>query len=279
MTRRMALPLLFLALQVSVFAAPASSPEENYRRAMSLLVGNSLNLTDRSEVLSLLQLAAERNFAPAQTALGTAYERGTLGTQDIHQAIEWFTRAGGQGDWIAQLSLGVIFFKGVSVPRDTSAAKKWLTLAAASGDGAAAFYLGRLQDEGGGAITNYPEAINWYRLAALAGNPFAQERLASMLLKGLGGSRKPAEAYMWLLVAVELGNHRALQSLQSMEGDLGKAGADAVRRQALELRDRILGNIPRECSGWDGQYSDSPTPPPLRSQSLCEKVKQESAAN
>ena len=100
-----------------------------------------------------------------------------------------------------------------------------------------------------------------------------------MLLKGLGASRNPQEAYVWLLAAVELGNHRALLQLQSMEGDLGKAGADNARKLAMELRDRILGNIPRECSAWDGQYADSPKPPPLRSQALCEKVRQQSASN
>jgi TPR repeat protein len=279
MTRRIAVLLFFLTFQVPLFAASAFTPEESYRRAMSLLLANNLNLTDRSEALNLLQSAADRNFAPAQTALGTAYERGTLGTPDVQQAIHWFTKAADQGDWIAQLSLGLIFFKGLTVVRDTSAAKRWFALGAASGDGASAFYLGRLFDEGGGSTTNYPEAIKWYRQAAEAGNPFAQERLAVMLLKGLGAPRNPHEAYVWLLVAVELGNHRALQPLQSMEADLGKTSADNARKLAMELRDRILGSIPRECSGWDGQYADSPTPPPLRSQALCEKVMRESASN
>jgi TPR repeat protein len=244
---------------------------------MSLLLSNA-SLTDHGDAAALLQSAADAGFAPAQTALATAYEHGSLGTPDIQLAIQWYTRAANQGDWIAQLSLGRILFRGSAVPRDTSAAKRWFVQAAASGDGASALYLGRLYDEGE-ATTNYPEAAKWYRQSAEAGNPFAQERLALLLLKGLFGPSNKPEAYAWLLVAVEFGNHRALQELQSMESDIGKTGADAARRQALEMRDQILGKIARDCGRWDGQYADSPTPPPLRSQPSCERLKHEAAAN
>lgn len=271
MIRGIATVLLFLVSSVAVWPAPASSSEENYRRAMSLLLSNS-SLTDHGDTAALLQSAAEAGFAPAQTALGTTYERGSLGTPDIQLAIQWYTKAANQGDWIAQLSLGRIFFRGSAVPRDTSAAKRWFAQAAASGDGASALYLGRLYDEGE-ATTNYPEAARWYRQSAEAGNPFAQERLALLLLKGLFGPSNKQEAYAWLLVAVEFGNQRALQALQSMEGDIGKSGADAARRQALEMRDQVLENIGRNCGRWDGQYADSPTPPPLRSQPSCERLR------
>lgn len=278
MSKRIAAFPLFLTFAVSLFALPPSSPEENYRKAMSLLLGDNVDSMGRTDAVNLLQSAADQGLAPAQTALATAYEQGALVTEDIQRAILWYTKAANQGDWIAQLSLGRIYFRGFSVPQDTAAAKKWFTLAAASGDSISAYYLGRLSDQDA-AAANPSEAAKWYRQSAEAGNPFAQERLGRLWLKGLAGSGSRQEAYVWLLVAVELGNQRALEPLQSMESDIGKSGADAARRQALELRDRILAHRQIACGGWEGQYGDSPTPPPLQLQPSCATVRAESAAN
>jgi len=277
-TRRIVLLLLFLAFALSVFALPASSPGEKYRKAMSLLVGNNPNLEDRNDAFNLLRSAADQGFAPAQTSLGTAYELGTLSAPDIQRAIDWYTKAANQGDWIAQFSLGRIYFSGVGVPRDATEARKWFAWAAISGDGGSAHYLGRLFDEGEPAA-DYSQAAKWYRQSAEKGNPFAQERLGQLWLKGLVGSGSRQEAYAWLLVAVEFGNSHALQALQSMESDIGKSGADAARKQALEIRDRILGYRERACGQWDGQYADLPTPPPLELQFSCRTINPGSAAD
>lgn len=270
---RPALLLSFFIWSIALFGVPASSPEEDYRRAMSLLLGNNQSQSDRDDALGLLRSAAGQGFVPAQTALGSLFE-----AQDIQKAIWWYTKAAEKNDWIAQFSLGRIYFKGAVVVRDVSTANKWLTLAAATGDGGSAFYLGLLNDEGQGTATNYAEAAKWYRQSAEAGNPFAQEKLALLLLRGLGGRHNPQEAYVWLLVATELGNRRAAQRLQSMEGDIGRNGSEAARRQALEVRDRILSNTQRGCNGWEDQYSDMPTPPPLELQVNCE-TSQKAAAN
>jgi TPR repeat protein len=277
-TRRIVLLLLSLGFSLSPFALPASSPEEKYRKAMSLLVGNNPSLEDRDDALNLLRSAADQGFAPAQTALGTAYELGTLSSADIQRAIDWYNKAADQGEWIAQFSLGRIYFYGFGVPRDAAAARKWFALAAVSGGGASAYYLGRLFDEGEQAA-DYSQAAKWYRQSAEKGNPFAQERLGQLWLKGLVGSGSRQEAYAWLLVAVEFGNSHALQALQSMEGDIGKSGADAARRQALEIRDRVLVYRERACGPWDGQYADLPTPPPLALQFSCRAMNPGSAAD
>src|SRR5262249_40045795 len=148
LARRIVLLLLSLAFAFSLSALPTSSPGEKYRKAMSLLLGNNLSLQDRDDALKLLQSAAEEEFAPAQTALGTVYELGTLGSADIQRAIHWYTKAANQGDWIAQFSLGRIYFYGFGVSRDAVATRRWFALAAVSGDGYSAYYLGRLFDEG-----------------------------------------------------------------------------------------------------------------------------------
>lgn len=264
----------FIVLLVSatvVYAVP-SNPREQYKQAMGLLLGNNKNQSDQSDALRLFRLAADQGYGPAETALGAIYESGDLVTRDILQAVRWYTKAADQGDWIAQLSLGRLYFFGDGVPRDIAAAKKWLQRAAESGDGGAAFYLARLSDAGEGTTTNYAEALRWYKQSAEAGNPFAQQKLASLLLSGQGGPRDAQQAYTWLLVASQFGNHAVDGQLQSMESDLGKTAADAVRLEAVNLHDDVARNRSRgECNGWPGQYSQSPTAPPLLFQSACER--------
>src|SRR5260370_16692848 len=115
-TKRIFVLPMFLGLALSLFALPVSSPEENYLKAASLLLGNNVSLTDRSDALNLLQLAAEDGFAPAQTALGTVLETGALGAQDPQKAIDWYTKAANQADWILKLSFVPIYFRRFPFP-------------------------------------------------------------------------------------------------------------------------------------------------------------------
>jgi len=276
LTKQFALLPLILTFTFPMFQIPDASPKENYQRAVSLLFAGNPSLEDRDDAFNLLRAAAGKGYAPAQTVLGTAYECGTLGSTDIQRAIEWYTKAANQDDWIAQLALGRIYFQGRGVLRDVAAARKWFERAAASGDAASAYYLGKIAEEGATTM-HYPEAAKWYQQAAEAGNPFAQERLGLLMVKGLYvpkgfiGSRQ--EGYAWLLVAADLGNDSASQALGSMQSDIGTTGMNAARRQALEIRDRIFENRAKACSQWSDQYSAQPGPPPFNRLSACESVK------
>lgn len=260
--------LLVATVVVSQEPKPAS-PEDQYRQAMGLLLAGNPNQSGRDQALTLLRAAASQNYVPAETALGTLYQDGTLIAPDAGQAILWFRKAADQGDWIAQFSLGRIYFFGLGTARDTTAAKKWFMQAAAAEDSGSSFFLGQLNDRDVANSPDYAEAAKWYRFSAERGNPFAQERLARLLLEGLGVKQNRPEAYAWLLVAVELGNNQAQSRLLSIDSDLGKTGADAARKQALEMHEHILGFTRKECAGWEGQYSNAPTPPPLNSQPFC----------
>src|SRR5260370_41599533 len=110
---KMAIRVAFALLLATSITAPAmatATAEEQYRNAISLLLGQNGSQSDRSDALNLLRSAANQDFVPAQTALGTAYEQGVLTMQDIQQAIGWYTKAANQGDWIAQFALGPSYF-------------------------------------------------------------------------------------------------------------------------------------------------------------------------
>jgi TPR repeat protein len=266
--------LIFIFLAPALLVSQELRPpavEDQYRHAMSLLLADNPNQSDRDQAVALLRAAASRNYAPAETALGTIYQQGILVTQDVGQAVAWYRKAADQRDWIAQFSLGRIYFLGLGTAVDTTAAKKWFTQAADAGDSGSAFFLGLLNDRD--SAPDYVSAAKWYRFAAERGNPFAQERLARLLREGLGVKQDRQEAYAWLLVSVEFGNDQAREKLSAMEGDLGKSGSDAARKQALEMRERILGYTRNDCAAWDGQYGESPTAPPLNSQLSCQRIK------
>ncbi|HXB22927.1 MAG TPA: tetratricopeptide repeat protein [Candidatus Solibacter sp.] len=273
---RFIVPIIFFALALQPAFSTSPGPEEQYRQAMGFLLTVNPTMQDRDEALKLLRAAAEQKYVPAQTALGTLYERGNLATQDIHQAISWYEKAAREGDWVAQLALGRIYFLGIGVSRDVSASKKWLRMAADSGEAGSAFYLGLMYDEGQSTIIDYGEAAKWYRQAAEAGNPFAQQKLALLLLKGVGVKHDAPQAYTWLLVASSFGNHTADSQLQSMESDLGTSGANAARAQSVTLRQQVLQKLgSSDCKGWRGQFDELPEAPPLSFQIACENLKQD----
>ncbi len=275
MTKILAPIFLLLGFATQPLFSQLQPPEQQYKKALGFLLTANPSLQDRDAALELLRSAARQDYVPAQTALGTIFERGNLSAQDIREAIAWYEKAANQKDWIAQLALGRIYFLGVGVARDVSTAKKWLQMAADGGDTGAAFYLGLLNDEGQGAAVDFAEAARWYRQAAEAGNPFGQQKLGMLLLKGMGVKRDPLQAYTWLLVASSFGNHGVDNQLQSIQTDLGFNDTNTARTQAVDLREQVLKKIGAgECRGWKGQFSEFPEPPPLSFQSACENLKQ-----
>lgn len=263
--------LVAVAATSQAFQATAT-PEEQYREAMSLLLVN-YDQADVNAAMRLLAISADRGYPPAQTAMGTVYEQGFGVTPDIRRAADWYKKAAEQGDWVAQFSLGRIYLQGSAFQRDFAEARKWLEMAAADPrDCGASFLLGALYEDRQSIHVDYKLAAKWYRVSAERGNPFAMERLGMMLLRGDAGgigTQYKEEGYVLLLVAAELGNQHVYQQLGSMQFDIGKTASDAVRRRALDMRDRILDYTQQACGAWDEQYSSDPAPPPLSLQMQC----------
>ena len=69
-----AMTVLFLMIALSIPALAAGSAAEDYRHAMSLLIGNNQDTSDQDTALELLHSSADRGYAPSQTAMGAIYE-------------------------------------------------------------------------------------------------------------------------------------------------------------------------------------------------------------
>jgi len=86
----------------------------------------------KAEGMRWLLVAAEQGSARAQLVYGQQLlaQHGKLAGDE---AVEWFTRAAGQGYGIAQCSLGLILYDGQYVPQDKVSAAQWLLLARRNG--------------------------------------------------------------------------------------------------------------------------------------------------
>ncbi|HYL91718.1 MAG TPA: hypothetical protein VEW69_01035, partial [Alphaproteobacteria bacterium] len=72
------------------FGQSRTNAEEKYRQAMAVLLTSGSSQSDRDGALIQLQSAAEQNYVPAQTALGTYYSHSDFAPRDMTKAVDWF---------------------------------------------------------------------------------------------------------------------------------------------------------------------------------------------
>ena len=78
-----------------------------------------------------LMLKAKSGEAEAQNALGEAYYDGKGVTENLTEAVKWFTKAAEQENAKAEYNLGNCYYYGNGVQyRDRGEAVKWYTRAA-----------------------------------------------------------------------------------------------------------------------------------------------------
>lgn len=156
-----------------------------------------------------LTLKAKTGDAEAQNALGEAYYDGKGVTENLTEAVKWYTKAAEQGNVKAQYNLGVCYYYGYGVEEYKGEAEKWLTKAAEQGYAEAQNLLGNYYK----TVRNYKEAIMWYTKAAEQGLPMAQCNLGlcykSYYKYGNGVGEDLEEAIKWYTKAADQGYAKA----------------------------------------------------------------------
>lgn len=151
-----------------------------------------------------LMLKAKSGEAEAQNALGEAYYDGKGVTENLTEAVKWFTKAAEQENAKAQYNLGICYYYGNGVQyRDRGEAVKWYTKAAEQGLPMAQCNLGVCYKYGNGVEKNFEEAVKWYTKAANQEYARAQYNLALSYDKGEGVAKNDSEAMKWYLKAVK----------------------------------------------------------------------------
>lgn len=133
----------------------------------------------------LLELAANRNFAPAISRLGIQQERGIGGPADAGNAFGLYRRAADIGDVQAWNRLGQLTERGLGTAKDLPSARQFYETGAAKGDAEAMLNLARFYANGIGGPQDIPGSKKWLAKSAAAGNAEASRVLAS-----IGGSKR-----------------------------------------------------------------------------------------
>ena len=151
-----------------------------------------------------LMLKAKSGEAEAQNALGEAYYDGKGVTENLTEAVKWFTKAAEQENAKAEYNLGNCYYYGYGVQyKDYGEAVKWYTKAAEQGCAEAQNNLGACYENGDWVEKNLEEAVKWYTKAANQGYAKAQYYLALSYDKGEGVAKNDSEAMKWYLKAVK----------------------------------------------------------------------------
>ena len=164
-----------------------------------------------------LMLKAKSGEAEAQNALGEAYYDGKGVTENLTEAVKWFTKAAEQENAKAEYNLGVCYYYGYGVQyKDRGEAAKWYTKAAEQGYAEAQNSLGYCYEFGEGVDKNLKEAVKWYTKAAEQGLRLAQCNLGVCYEYGNGVEKNLEEAVKWYTKA-------ANQEYARAQYNLGKA--------------------------------------------------------
>ena len=152
-----------------------------------------------------LMLKAKSGEAEAQNDSGEAYYDGKGVTENLPEAVKWFTKAAEQENAKAQYNLGMCYYYGYGVYQNYGEAEKWYTKAAEQGYAEAQNSLGYYYKEN----HNPKKAVEWYTKAAEQGLPVAQCNLGVRYENGDGVEKNLEEAVKWYTKAANQGYARA----------------------------------------------------------------------
>jgi tetratricopeptide (TPR) repeat protein len=236
-----------------------------FQKGMNAITGSTTSRNDLN-ALDYFRRSAELGYAPAQVVMGYFYDTGSIVAAEPEQAVTWYKKAAAQDDSLGDWLLGRLYLVGSSVPRDLNQAANACQKAADQGDPFGQYLLGAIKLE----RNEYAKAADWFRKAALQGLPQAQQQLGLLLKRGQGVSTDKFEAYVWLLVSFDTGNQSVVNDLQELEGQLGSTQLEQAKTKARELEQTVNRSVMAHgCTGWSGEFSPVPTPPPVDVQRFC----------
>ena len=148
---------------------------------------------DIDKAIKYYLLAADKDFPPAQHALGLCYYKGKGFFVDKNKAKEYFILASNQNYADAQYELGCFFY----FKEEYSEAKHWFTLAANQNHSSSIAFLGSLYYVGDGVEQNYTEANRLSRLSASYGNIHGCILLYNSYRFGYGVEKNEALSNKW----------------------------------------------------------------------------------
>jgi uncharacterized protein len=262
---RLSLVLILLLLLASSMAfAQSSSPEALYDRGVDAITGIGPSENDALGA-DCFKRSADLGYGPAQIALAYFYETGIVVQVNQEQAVSLYRKAAQQGDPLAAWMLGRHYLLGNGVARDLDAARKWFKMSADQNNAYGAYYLGRLLFDSDAAKTS-----KVFKLAAEQGLPQAQYYYALTLKNGSGVPQDNLESYVWFSIAADAGYSQATSGMGELERLLSIDQVSLAKAKARDMEQVVVRAInAKGCSGWEGEFDEYPTPPPVKLQRFC----------
>ena len=198
-----------------------------------------------------LTLKAKSGEAEAQNALGEAYYDGKGVTENLPEAVKWFTKAAEQENAKAEYNLGNCYYYGYGVYQNYGEAVKWYTKAAEQEYAEAQNSLGYCYEFGEGVDKNLKEAVKWYTKAAEQGLPLAQCNLGVCYENGNGVEKNLEEAVKLYTKAANQGYARA-QYYLALSYDNGKGVAKNDSEAMKWYLKAVKNNYPQAAYYYGG---------------------------
>jgi len=194
---------------------------------------------DAADGAAMLQKAAERGLADAQSALAGLYRTGNGVPQVPAQALRWARAAAEGGDADGMIEMHHLYEYGIGVERSEEESARWLARAAEGGSDKARTLLGERLISGTGVGRDVARGLTLVRAAAEDGHPRAQYVLGKLHFDGVVVPRDDEEAYAWFRIAASNGEDEALYHLAGcyLDGLGVPADYDAARSILMRLAD------------------------------------------
>jgi hypothetical protein len=260
------LVLFFWAMPPSVKNAPWAKPVDTATRARQLLV---LRDAAKSNQLAMDALEREaRGGEPiAQFFFATLYDAdlrlSTIVQPDTGKAVDWYDRAGAQGEEGSLSNLAITYFYGAHVRQDYTRACFYARKVAVYAFAAALRIKGDCYARGlGGTPVDMVQAATAYEAGYNKGDNRAGATLGYFYENGLGGKPRNAEmALRYYRGAADKGDALGLHNLGAAynSGMLGlqRDGSEAARLilRALEVRyDVTVQSLTNHPEAWTSDF-------------------------
>ncbi|SDK69284.1 hypothetical protein SAMN05192566_2078 [Methylophilus rhizosphaerae] len=178
---------------------------------------------------------ANQNDAKACYNLGLMYHDGDGVTQNMDEAVKWYTKSADLGYREAQYMLGSLVFQrqiqSISYPQ----AVAFYEQAAKQGHVKSQLNLGMLYLRGEVIEQDMPAAVQWLSLAASNNNSEAQGYMAELYQQGAGVEQDTVKAAMWLMLATQNEDKHFLTRHTKMLSYLSAQMTDEQKASATQL--------------------------------------------
>lgn len=117
------------------------------------------------EAVKWYSKSADLNYKEAQYTLASLRFRREFESISYIDAAQYYQKAAEQGHVKSQLNLGILYYRGDILPQDLETSFKWLSLAASNNDSEAQGYIANFFNQGIGVKKDIVKAAMWLMLA------------------------------------------------------------------------------------------------------------------